>query len=123
LRVAHLAQTDLDVSGLTLWKLQGVPRVDMIEGGVQPNGDMTGPATVSVYDCRRGRLELTLLPKATDVVRILLDGKQVLADRIDGAPVWHGSVPVPPSAAPRVCTFTIVPKLLLGSTRIAFVRS
>jgi hypothetical protein len=123
LPVAHLAQTDLDVSGLTLWKLQGVPRVDMIEGGVQPNGDMTGPATVSVYDCRRGRLELTLLPKATDVVRILLDGKQVLADRIDGAPVWHGSVPVPPSAAPRVCTFTIVPKLLLGSTRIAFVRS
>jgi hypothetical protein len=123
LPVAHLAQTDLDVSGLTLWELQGVPRVDMIEGGVQPNGDMTGPATVSVYDCRRGRLELTLLPKATDVVRILLDGKQVLADRIDGAPVWHGSVTVPPSAAPRVCTFTIVPKLLLGSTRIAFVRS
>jgi hypothetical protein len=121
--VAHLAQTGLDVSGLTLWELHGPPRVDLIEGGVLPNGDITRPVTVSVYDCGHGRLELTLLPKATDVVRILLDGKQVLSDRIEGLPVWHGAVTVPPSAAPRLCTFTIVPKLLLGSTRIAFVRA
>lgn len=120
--VAHLAQSGLDVSGLTLWELEGPPRVDLIEGGVQPNGDMTGPVTVSVYDCRRGRLELTLLPKATKVVRILLEGKQVLSERIGGRPVWHGAVSVPPSATPRVCSFTIVPQLLLGSTRIAFVR-
>jgi hypothetical protein len=121
--IAHLAQSGLDVSGLTLWETHGIPRVDLIEGGVQPNGDMTGPATVSVYDCRRGRLELTLLPKATKVLRIRLDGKVVLADRIEGLSVWHGAVTVPPSAAPRLCVFTIVPQLLLGSTRIAFVRS
>ena len=121
--IAHLAQTGLDVSGLTLWELHGAPRVDLIEGGFQPNGDLTQPATVSVYDCRRGRLEVTLLPKATDVVRILLNGRQVLSERIAGLPSWHGRVTVPPSATPRLCTFTIVPKLLLGSTRIAFVRS
>ena len=121
--VAHLTQTGLDVSGLTLWDLHEPARVDLIEGGIQPNGDMTRPATISVYDCGRGRLEVTLLPKATDVVRILLDGKQVLAERIAGLSSWRAHVTVHPSATPRLCTFTIVPKLLLGSTRIAFVRS
>jgi hypothetical protein len=120
--IAHLAQTGLDVSGLTLWELQGAPRVDLIKGGFQPNGDITQPGTVSVYDCRHGRLEVTLLPKATDVVRILLNGKQVLSERIGGLSSWRGRVTVPPSATPRLCTFTIVPQLLLGSTRIAFVR-
>jgi hypothetical protein len=120
--VAHLAQTGLDVSGLTLWDLHGAPRVDLIEGGIQPNGDMTRPATISVYDCGHGRLEVTLLPKATDVVRILLDRKEVLSKRIAGLSSWRAHVTVPPSATPRLCTFTIVPKLLLGSTRIAFVR-
>jgi hypothetical protein len=120
--VAHLAQTGLDISGLTLWKLRGTPRIDTIEGDVQPNGDMTQPATVSVYDCRGGRLELTLLPKSTRILRILLNNREVLSERIGGLPSWSGEVAVPPSGTPHVCTFTIVPQLLLGSTRIAFVR-
>ncbi len=120
--VAHLAQSGLDVSGLTLWRLERPARVDLIKGGVHPNGDMTGPATISVYNCRKGRLELTLLPKATDMLRILLNGRAMLGEHIAGALSWHGSVSVPSTARPRVCTFTIVPQLLLGSTRIAFVR-
>ena len=120
--VAHLAQTGQDVTGLTLWKLDGPPRVDAVVGGVQPNGDMSHPATVSVYDCRRGRLELTLLPKATRVLHILLNNRPILTSRIADLPSWSGSVTVPPSASPRLCNFTIVPQQLLGSTRIAFVR-
>lgn len=121
-RVAHLAQTGLDVSGLTLWRLAGPPRVSTITGGVQPNGDITQPATVSVYDCRDGVLELTLIPKATTRLRIQLDGRDVVDEAISGAS-WTRAIPVPASASPRLCTFTIYPQPLLGSTRIAFSRS
>jgi Dolichyl-phosphate-mannose-protein mannosyltransferase len=120
--VAHLAQQGLDVSGLTLWRLNGRPRLSTIEAGLQPNGDMDGPATVDVYDCKRGRLELTLLPKQTNVLRILLDGRLVLRQAIGGLGVWHGTIPVPTTRQAPRCTFTIVGQQLLGSTRIDFVR-
>jgi Dolichyl-phosphate-mannose-protein mannosyltransferase len=120
--VAHLAQNGLDVSGLTLWQLDGAPRISTISDGVQPNGDMTRPATISVYGCSAGRLELTLLPKATDTLRVLLDGRQVLRQQIGGNDSWNATVGVPRSARPRLCTFTILPQSLLGSTRIEFVR-
>jgi hypothetical protein len=119
---AHLTQVGQDVTGLTLWRLDGPPRVDTVVGGVQPNGDMSQPATVSVYDCRRGQLEVTLLPKATQVLHILLNNRPILTRRIAGLASWSGAVSVPPSASPRLCNFTIVPQQLLGSTRIAFVR-
>lgn len=122
-RVAHLAQQGLDVSGLTLWRLKGTPRLSTIEAGVQPNGDMTGPATINVYDCKHGRLQLTLLPKLTNVLRILLDGRLVLRQTIGGLSTWNGTVPVPTPARAQRCTFTIVGQQLLGSTHIDFTRS
>jgi hypothetical protein len=121
--VAHLTQVGLDIRGLTLWRVAGPARVSLITDAVQPNGDITHPATVSVYDCSRGRLELTLIPKATSRLRIQLDGRDVLDERIGGRFSWSGSIPVPASRRPRLCTFTIYPEPLLGSTRIAFSRS
>jgi hypothetical protein len=121
-RVAHLTQTNLDISGLTLWRVTRPLRLSTATQGVQANGDMTQPAVVTVYDCTGGRLELTLLPKKTDVLRILLNGRPVLQARIGGRPSWHGSLRVPRSARPRICSFTIEPDRLLGSTVIDFVR-
>jgi hypothetical protein len=121
-RVAHLTQTDLDISGLTLWRVAHPLRLSTATAGVQANGDMSRPAVVTVYDCTGGHLELTLLPKATDVLRILLNGRLVLQARIGGRPSWHGSVPVPRSTRPGICTFTVEPDPLLGSTVIDFVR-
>lgn len=120
--IAHLTQTNLDIRGLTLWRATGPLRLSTATDGVQPNGDMTQPATVTVYDCRGGRLELTLLPKATDVLRVRLNGRLALEARIGGLASWHGSLPVPRSARPRLCTFTIEPHPLLGSTHIDFIR-
>lgn len=120
--VAHLPQQGLDVSGLTLWRLDGAPRLSTREEGVQPNGDMTSPARVTVYDCAGGRLELTLLPKATPVLRILLDGKLVVRTAVAGKPSWHGEVRVPSFPRSRTCRFTILPQPLLGSTVIRFDR-
>ena len=92
--VGHLAEPDLDLGGLTLWRLDGQARISMAKDGVQPNGDMTRPATITVYRCAGGQLELTLIPKATRVLRISLDGRPVLRRSIGGL-AWAEAFPCP----------------------------
>jgi hypothetical protein len=121
--VAHLAQNGLDVTGLTLWRLDPPARLSTITGGILANGDMTEPGRLTVYDCGGGQLELTLLPKSTRVVEVLLDGRVALRAAIGGMDYWNGTVHVPRAPTPRVCHFTIRGQTLLGSTRVAFVRS
>jgi hypothetical protein len=120
--VGHLAEPDLDIGGLTLWRLDGPARISMAKEGIQPNGDMSRTATITVYRCAGGQLELTLIPKATSVLHISLDGRPVLRRSIGGLGSWHGSIPVPAHRRRPNCTFRIVPTPLLGSTRIEFVR-
>ncbi|MFL5964853.1 MAG: glycosyltransferase family 39 protein [Gaiellaceae bacterium] len=119
--IAHLAQTETDVGGLTLWRLDGAPRLSTVVHGIQANGDMTEPAHLRAYDCAGGRLELTLLPKATSILTLKLDGKVVQRATIGGLPYWNGTVFVPPASTPRSCLFEIDGQTLLGSTRIDFV--
>jgi hypothetical protein len=120
--IAHLVQTETDVGGLTVWRLAGAPRLSTVVRGVQSNGDMTEPGRLRAYDCAGGRLELTLLPKSTNVVTLKLDGKVVQRATIGGLPYWNGTVSVPQTSAPRVCRFEIDGQNLLGSTRVEFVR-
>jgi hypothetical protein len=119
--VAHHAR-GADLEALTLWRLRGPPTLSMITTGVQPNGDMTGPATIVVYGCAGGKLDLTLLPKATNLLTVSLDGKTVLRRRIGGRDSWTGSVPVPASHR-GLCRFRIRGGLLLGSTVRSFERA
>jgi Dolichyl-phosphate-mannose-protein mannosyltransferase len=121
--VAHLAQNGLDVTGLTLWRLDPPARLSTVTHGILPNGDMTEPGRLTVYDCAGGQLQLTLLPKSTRVVTVLLDGRVASRATIGGLEYWNGTVSVPRSPTPRVCHFTIQGQTLLGSTRVAFVRS
>jgi hypothetical protein len=119
--VAHLNLTEKDVSGLTLWRLDPPARLTTVLRGVLPNGDMREPGRLLVYDCAGGHLELTLLPKDTDVVTLRLNGRVVQRARIGGRPYWNGTVFVPPAPPVRVCEFEIDGQGLLGSTRIVFV--
>ena len=119
--IAHLPQMETDVGGLTLWRLDGPPRLTTVMRGVQANGDMTEPAYLRAYDCAGGRLELTLLPKATKIVTLKLDGKVVQRAKIEDLAYWNGTVFVPPGSSPHVCHFEIDGQTLLGSTRIEFV--
>jgi hypothetical protein len=112
--VAHHAR-GVDLEAVTLWRLTGPPRLSTITTGVLPNGDIVAPANITAYGCAGGRLELTLLPKATKVVTVSLDGKPVFRRRISGLPSWHGSIPVPRSHR-GLCWFTIRGGALLGST-------
>jgi hypothetical protein len=121
--VAHLAQPETEVGGMTLWRLEaGAPRLSTVSRNIQPNGDMTTAGLLRVYDCAGGRLELTLLPKSTRIVTVKLDGKVVERAEIEGLPYWNGTVSVPPASTPRACMFEIDGQGLLGSTRIEFVR-
>ena len=110
-----------DLPSLVLWRLARPVRLSTVTTSVNPNGDMLGPATILVYDCAGGRLDLTLLPKATDVLTVSLDGKRVLRQHIGGLPSWNGSISVPPSHH-GACRFTIVGGALLGSTVRRFER-
>lgn len=120
--VAHQALGRGYLQGLTLWRLNPPARLSTVSSGVQPNGDIFRTAAIVAYDCRGGRLALTLLPKATDVLGVALDGHTVLRRRIGGRDSWYGTIPVPASHAGNRCRFTIHGGLLLGSTVRAFER-
>jgi hypothetical protein len=120
--VAHLAQTGLDVAGLTLWRLDEPARLSLVTSNIQANGDILGPARITVYDCTKGTLQLTLVPKATRVVQITLNGRTVLQKSLSGLASFQATIPVPPSARPHECVFTITGQSLLGSTVIEFQR-
>jgi hypothetical protein len=118
--VAHHTR-GVDLEPLTLWRLAAPARLSTVTTGFLPNGDLVGPGTVTAYSCAGGNLELTLLPKDTDVVTVTLDGAQVLRRSIAGLRSWHGAIPVPASHK-RTCHFTIKGGPLLGSTVVAFQR-
>ncbi|HST16618.1 MAG TPA: glycosyltransferase family 39 protein [Gaiellaceae bacterium] len=120
--IARVEQTGVPEAGLTLWRLDGEPRLSSVEHDVLPNGDIRGPARLTVYDCAGGRLELTLIPKKTRVVTIRLEGRVVQRADIEGLPWWNGTVYAPQTGGPRVCHFELDPQGLLGSTKIDFVR-
>ncbi len=121
-RIAELPQVDAATRGLALWRVEPPVRLSTVRTGVLPNGDMAEPGRLVVYDCRRGRLLLTLLPKASRTVELVLDGSAVRTLRFHGEDSWSGTVPVPASARARVCTFEVRPDSLLGSTVFEFER-
>jgi hypothetical protein len=122
LRGSPVATTDRGPNqySLALWRLDRPARVATATAGVLPNGDMPGPATVVVYDCAGGSLNLTLLPKATTRLEIDLDRRRIASADVSGKPSWSTSLPVPRSHGSFPCRFTIRGDGLLGSTRISF---
>ena len=118
--VARIEQQQLEQTGLTLWMLQPPARMDSILTGVRPGGDMYEPAVLRAWACEGGRLELTLLPKASTRVALRVNGEEVRTLRFAGEEFVNTTV-FPPAGA-SFCRFEIEPDGLLGSTRIEFVR-
>jgi hypothetical protein len=94
-----------------------------VRTGIKPNGDMFTSAQIVAWGCSGGQLQLTLIPKATNDVAVDLNGENVLRAHIGGLEYWNGTVHVPPTQSSDTCVFTIRGGLLLGSTRIVFLRS
>ena len=53
-------------------------RVVLRRDGFMPNGDFSGAARITVYGCRQGTLDVTILGKTGDPVRAFVDGVQML---------------------------------------------
>ena len=110
-------------AGLVLWRVEHPLRLSQWATGVKPNGDLAGPATVQVFSCGPGRLELTLLGKEGLPLLISRDGKRVRELTVPSGEVAHLSIPAPPDADGTTrCVYELESGGLMGSTRIEFVR-
>ena len=123
-RIAETRLQDTLDAGLVLWRTDGPPRLSTASAGVLANGDFTNAATLTVYDCGRGRLELTLLGKTGNGVELRLDGITRRIVDVPAGGVWRGSVAAADYASEDgTCVFELVSEGLVGSTRLEFVRA
>ena len=119
--VEQITQENIDRAGLALWHVRPPARVATTTTGLLPNGDFSN-AQVTVYGCRPGRLELTLLPKGGKPVTLSANGRVVDTVDIGGGDYWNGVIRTPPGADGRSsCDFRITSEALVGSTRIVYV--
>ena len=122
--VASAAQEGTGQGALVLWRIERPLRISYTTNGVLPNGDMYGPARLTVYGCGRGSFGLTLIAKASRRVEIRRNDEvyAVVRFRAD-EDTWAGDVPTPPSAdTTGICTFEVRGDNFLGSTRFEFSR-
>jgi hypothetical protein len=113
-----------DQPGVGLWRTETPVRLTQRIVGLRPNGDLyTGEkATIKVFSCGPGTLELTLLGKEGLPTRITVDGVVATERAVPPGKVWRPSIPAPASAnGHTVCVYTVQSDGLLGSTRIEWV--
>ncbi len=123
-RVAGITQEGMEAAGLALWRAEPPLRLRSSTAGVLANGDVHDVADVTVYGCRPGRLELTLLGKSGRDVTLRLDGVEHRVVPLAGGTVWRGAVQTTASArADGRGDFELASEALFGSTRIEFVGS
>ena len=120
-RVAERQAGDSEAQGLIAWRTQGPVRVVLRREGFLPNGDFTGRALVTVYGCRPGTLDLTILGKTGDPVAVGIDGISVgdLETPAGGAATHRVATP-PYADGSRPCVFQLDNPGYAGSTTIAF---
>ena len=120
-QVAARAAGDSEAYGLTVWRPTGPVRVVLRTEGFLPNGDFSGTARITVYACRRGTLDVTVLGKSGHPIDARVDGFAV--QRLDTpagkAATYH--IPAPPYAdGTRPCVFELENPGYAGTTTIAF---
>ncbi len=121
-KVAEIAPTSV-AAGTGLWRVSPPARLETSVAGLGANGDFAGSVYVTVYACRTGRLELTLLGKSGAPIAIRANGIPRLVVQPTPGGLWQGSVRTPPGTDGRtICVYELSPSGLTGSTRIAFVR-
>jgi hypothetical protein len=112
---------DSEVPGLVAWRTETPVRVVLSRTGFQPNGDFTGRAQITVYACRPGSLDVTVLGKTGAPIEAFVDGIQVATlETPPGTAAVH-RIPAPPYAdGTHACGFELQTTGLAGSTTIIF---
>ena len=120
-KVAAREAGDSEAYGLAAWRPAQPVRVALRTEGFLPNGDFTGTARVTVYACRQGTLDVTILGKSGDPIEAWADGFAVRPlDTPSGGATTH-RIPAPPYAdGTRPCVFELENPGYAGTTKIAF---
>jgi hypothetical protein len=123
-RLAEHPAGDSEAPGLVAWRAEAPVRVELQRVGFLPNGDFSGRAEITVFGCRPGTLDVTILGKTGDPVRAYVDGLQVATlDTPAGSSAIH-RIPTPPYAdGTRACGFELQTDGYAGSTTISFTPS
>ena len=123
-RVAERPQSTGDAPGLAAWRPQEPVRIELERHGFLPNGDFTRNAQVTVYACRPGTLDVTILGKTGDPVRASVDGIQVATLQTPAGRSAIHRIPTPPYAdGTHACGFQLDTDGFAGSTAIVFTPS
>jgi hypothetical protein len=120
-RVAERPQGDGDAPGLVAWHPQEPVRIELQRSGFLPNGDFTYGAQITVYACRAGTLDVTILGKTGDPVRASVDGIQVATLQTPAGGSAIHRIPTPPYAdGTHACGFQLDTDGYAGTTAIVF---
>ena len=123
-RAAERQAGDSEAQGFVAWRTKGPVRVLLRREGFLPNGDFTGTALVTVYGCRPGTLDLTILGKTGNPVDVRVDGITVAhLETAAGDAVTHHVAAPPYADGSRRCVFDLENPGYAGSTTIAFTPS
>ncbi len=114
-------QGDSDVPGLTAWRVEPPARVVLSRVGFLPNGDFVHKAQITVYRCRPGTLDVTILGKSGKPVRAFVDGIRVATLETPAGTAAVHRIPTPPYAdGTHACGFELQTPGYAGSTTIVF---
>jgi hypothetical protein len=120
-RVAERSQGDGDAPGLVAWRPQEPVRIELQRSGFLPNGDFTHRAQVTVYACRPGTLDVTILGKTGDPVRASVDGIHVATLQTPAGQSAIHRIPTPPYAdGTHACGFQLDTDGYAGTTTVVF---
>ena len=119
--IAARAAGDSEAYGLVAWRPEQPVRIALRTEGLLPNGDFSGTARITVYACRRGTLDVTIIGKTGDPIEARVDGVGVRRlDTPNGAARTY-RIPAPTSAdGTRPCVFELENPGYAGTTTIAF---
>jgi hypothetical protein len=121
--VARARQENTAHQELVLWRLDGPLRLRSRRTGVFGNGDVYGAGRLTVWDCRKGRLLLTVLGKAGKPIQVVLNEKLVYTLDVPNGGSQFVTVPLegrPLEKGP--CIFDVKSGGIFGTTQFRFER-
>ena len=122
-KVAERQAGTSEAPGLVAWRPDGDVRVVLRTGGFLPNGDFSGIASITVFGCRPGTLDVTILGKTGDPIEARVDELGATPSRLDtpaGTATTHHIEAPPYANGTRPCLFELVNPGYAGTTTIGF---
>jgi len=120
-KVAERPLGDSQTYGLIAWRPDVPVRILWRTEGILPNGDFGGTARITVYACRPGTLDITVIGKTGDPIRAYVDGFEVDPLETPAEESATHSISTPPYAdGTRICFFDLATEGFAGTTTIQF---